>query len=349
MDEIDKKLRATYKLFKKLSLNNRKEPHKVNTLFLLNNLHIDSIELKTFKLFIEIDYQLIKINSKNIFFPINLVNYYLDNPTGIKHARDIYNSFGWFFPAFLPANPLIKISEYLLKEDRLISNVFLESILSTIYNEKYISKMYLYKYSKIRYVNKYSHIIFEAIQNFYLGFISSSIILLLPCIEGIIRDIYDLEGKKENNIGKYALLNILDSNLKKYKNDKFITIFNWIPIEFIDNKFFDSFDEYFQMLNGFKLYIDKFLFIDSRNGNDIGNLNRHKIIHGLTTEFDYPFNFIRLISLLDLLVFIISMNAQGYSCVLPMDTDESFKLSNYFTKLKPTIINLKDSEYLKYY
>jgi hypothetical protein len=86
------------------------------------------------------------------------------------------------------------------------------------------------------------------------------------------------------------------------------------------------------MLDGFCEYGVSSLY-ESVNRQS-GDLNRHGISHGISDGFGRPGNFYRLMSLLDFLTFVATMNSSGVSILAPDGNAESMKLAHRFVALK---------------
>ncbi len=78
---------------------------------------------------------------------------------------------------------------------------------------------------------------------------------------------------------------------------------------------------------------DRFL----KNTNRYDGLNqfsRHGILHGVFDDFGEELNFMRVITILDLLCFIIGLKGARVSMFAPEDTDESRKLASQYIALQ---------------
>jgi hypothetical protein len=71
------------------------------------------------------------------------------------------------------------------------------------------------------------------------------------------------------------------------------------------------------------------------------NEQRARIVHGIFENFGQAVNFLRLITLLDLLCFSIGLIEGGVSMFAPAPTPESIKLAGIYAKLCSLHINME--------
>ncbi|EMK01226.1 hypothetical protein [Leptospira sp. B5-022] len=343
LDSKEKVLNEIYSKFRKMNAENKKNLVKVQNIFSRRDVQV-KIEYYSIQSFLIIEgIKIFYDNDKIAFFPFENASFYQKNPSGIKKARDEFLKIGWFFPAYIVANPL-KVLAAELKSQSIDSKMtILESILLSLYNLEYLSRMYSERYAKVAYVSYRKEIILESIEAFSLGLNHCAITTLIPVIEGTIRDIADLNGEKSVDVAVNKLLGILRDYKKKIKTESFLKDFDYFPPEFKADGFFDDFHEQFQLLEGLIRYMNEFLYKDSQLVDDIGNLNRHSILHGFFKTYDYPFNFVRLISILDLLVFVIMLKTNFSSNLPPDQTEKSIALFDHLERLSS--IELKNTRH----
>jgi hypothetical protein len=87
------------------------------------------------------------------------------------------------------------------------------------------------------------------------------------------------------------------------------------------------------MLTGLRDFFSDRLLKGTDHYDGLDQLNRHGILHGIFEEYGAAVNFLRLITLLDLLCFAM-MLAHGGSVFAPDRTPESKRLADYYRMLK---------------
>jgi hypothetical protein len=108
---------------------------------------------------------------------------------------------------------------------------------------------------------------------------------------------------------------------------------SWIPDEYRERSFLSRLDEYVEMLDTFERFCLRYFFANTNAYGGDARLNRHGILHSVITDYGTAANFYRLVSILDLLAFVGSMNARGVSCLAPDVTEQSRALASRYKAL----------------
>jgi hypothetical protein len=87
------------------------------------------------------------------------------------------------------------------------------------------------------------------------------------------------------------------------------------------------------MLEAFRDFVRSRLLENTDRYAGLNEFNRHGILHGLFENIGQDINFLRLITLLDLLCFSIGL-IEGISMFAPPDTQESLRLAAEYEALR---------------
>ena len=227
-----------------------------------------------------------------------------------------FESVDWIIPPYFPNGALYELAENILKvssrEDKLR---VLGTYLPRFYKSEYLAIMLLERYDKILHIKDFILQISEAIEASQMGLFHIAVTGLIPVLEGIIRKIANTRGKTIGD-GTKNLVKEINNLIKQEKESPFCH------------------GERITMLECFRNFFQKNLLIHTKNFSGSGNLNRHGILHGIFEKYGSDLNFFRLISLLDLLCFIISLKMSSISIFAPSPTKKSLKLTTYYLSLK---------------
>jgi hypothetical protein len=173
---------------------------------------------------------------------------------------------------------------------------------------------------------KYSSQIEEAIEAFYLGLNRVAITSLMPCIEGVIRDIGIKIGIScEEHVKVNQFVSILKKIQQRIIKNLVFYDFDWVPSDFTAISFHDGFNEQIQMVESLKYFLNKRLYQHTASYKGSTNLNRNGVIHGFITNFNSPVNFYRLITVLNMLYVCSVLTGNNESLFHP-ETSEASKL-----------------------
>jgi len=102
----------------------------------------------------------------------------------------------------------------------------------------------------------------------------------------------------------------------------------------------NRFEERIVMLTGLRNFFAERLLRNTDNYDGLDQLNRHGILHGIFEGYGAAVNFLRLITLLDLLCFAMTLT-HGGSSFAPDHTQESMRLACYYRTLKQRSIEAR--------
>jgi len=217
-----------------------------------------------------------------------------------------------------------------IKEREMVANVYLLNM----YTEDSIASFCTEVYKKKKVIAPYYDCIIESIKAYCLGLYKSAIISLIPCVEGIIRNIGKQIGLGVSDmISKESFLNILEKVQLRDIQDIFKG-YDWLPVEEINIELFDKFHERIQMIESVKFFIKNSMYQHTKIYLKLTQLNRHGIIHGLITDFDNATNYLRLINLVNSLSVVSIIAGDPGSSFHPEFTEEAQRLSWCFQKYK---------------
>lgn len=276
------------------------------------------------------------INNELAFFPRspNMIN----QSSGINWHRSIFLEINLVLPPYYKMGYLSSFA-HLIKESKKedkenLANIFLNSM----YSEDSIASLCINIYKKKIAISPFYEQILESIQAFYYGLYRAAITTIIPCIEGIIRNIGDqVKMPISDKIDKDSFLKVLCKvQLHDIKNIELRT-YNWFPKKEMNIPLFDIFNERIQMIESIKYFLEHSLYQHTKNRSNITNLNRHGIIHGLISNFNNPSNFLRLITMLNSLSITSIIAGDPGSFFHPPTTPESENLAKYFRKCKQVV------------
>ena len=185
--------------------------------------------------------------------------------------------------------------------------------LAGAYTGDYLAIMFLDRYSKIPHVRDFARQIDQSIRTYFCGYTLNAVTGLLPVIEGIIRKIAISQNR---DVGPGT--NKLNVELQAFVERELQS-----P---------HCYGERLVMLEVFRDFVRDRLLESTKSFVGLNQFNRHAILHGLFDDFGQDINFLRLVTLLDLLCFCIGMSA-GVSMFAPPSTPESSKLAAVYRTL----------------
>lgn len=230
---------------------------------------------------------------------------------GLQRAADAFKSVDWVIPAYFTVGRISMIGEAIESADPAGKQEILRTVLPRIYTPQHLAAMLLERYSKQVHVREFKKPIAEAIEAAFGGLWHAAITTLMPVIEGILAKIRDAR------LGELARDNR-----------------NWLGPELTEllereKRSPNCYDERVVMLTALRDFCNKRLYNDTKNYKGLDELNRHGILHGLFKDYGDPINFYRLISILELLCFVIAL-FNGGSGFAPSSTPKSEALAAYY-------------------
>jgi high-affinity nickel permease len=234
--------------------------------------------------------------------------------TQIKELAKVFQSVDWIVPPYIQIRFLWMIAEAIKAAPAQDSQKILEEHLQIAYSPKELAIMLQERYSKIPHVREFKTEIAEAIEAFQMGLSHAAVATLIPVLEGVIRKISNSRGSPIRN-GTAKLIEEIEDLLQKEKLSP------------------HCYAERVVMLEVFQDFMKNRMLEHTSKYTGRCNLNRHGIMHGIFKKFGKSFNFYRLISLLDLLCFTITIRVGDVSVLAPSTTKESELLASYYQML----------------
>ena len=173
--------------------------------------------------------------------------------------------------------------------------------------------MFFSRYSTILHVSDFKHQIDESIRTYFCGYTFNAVTGLLPVIEGIIRKIATSQNR-DVGPGTKGLNLELEAIVERELQSA------------------HCYGERLVMLEAFRDFVRERLLENTKRFVGLNEFNRHGILHGLFDDFGQAINFLRLITLLDLLCFCIGMT-EGVSMFAPGNSPESAALAALYRDL----------------
>lgn len=244
-----------------------------------------------------------------------------DSPENeLQQAARTFEELGWLFPAYYQIGYLLKLARAIEQEPSPESkHSLLAAFLKSMYDASSLAAMQLERYNRIPHISDFKEVISNSIEAFHLGLTHAAIASLIPVIEGTLRKVArNLSKPFKKNI--FAnLLATIDALVDKERSG--------IP---------GVKDERIMMLMGFRRIVAEHLFVNSENYSGRGRLNRNGILHGIynPAEYGYEYNFHKLISVIDMICFFISLWTPNVSALAPDATEETEQLANYYRELR---------------
>jgi len=233
---------------------------------------------------------------------------------GSERWREAFRSVDWVIPAYVSTGALSSVAALIEQATGPDKQTVLQAALPFFYNAERLSSMLLGLYRQTMHVRDFAVQISEAIEAFYFGLPHAAIATLIPVLEGVIRKIAR-EGQRDVGSGTAKLIDELNELIDR------------------EDRSPHRYEERLLMLQTLRDFFSERLLKSTSTYAGLDQLNRHGILHGIFDQYGDPTNFVRLITLLDLLCFAMAL-VHGGSCFAPDHTPESKRLAAHYRKLK---------------
>jgi hypothetical protein len=277
----------------------------------------------------------VMVNDQIAFFPVQLPKEIVASPNEIYTIREFFLSLGYLLPPQSAIGGIKRMADAMQNAKAEAQHKVLETLLPILNSSKNIATMYTERYRVIPHVSDFHEQILEAIKAFYFGLTHISVISLIPVVEGVIRSLAKKFGHDHTRVDRELFAKTLAISRRNVIMNGTYFGFTWIPREFEEPNFVDKFDGRVQIIWGLERYIQNHLYKPSANFIGQGNLNRHGILHGFFGDYNHPYNFYKLITVLDTLCVIVSYT-EGTPVLSPEPTEASNNLTHYLNWLKYT-------------
>ena len=187
--------------------------------------------------------------------------------------------------------------------------------LAYAYSSDYLASMFLDRYTRIPHVRDFARQIDESIRTYFCGYTFNAVTGMLPVLEGIIRK---MAARQNRDVGQGT------RGLK-------------VELQILVDREQQSphcYGERLVVLEAFRDFVRDRLLKKTDGYDGLNEFNRHGILHGIFDNFGQDINFLRLITLLDLLCFSIGLVEGGVSMFAPPETPESSSLAAKYLALR---------------
>jgi hypothetical protein len=233
-----------------------------------------------------------------------------------EYLANAFREVDWPIPPYLPLggflSPLARAVKDAPKDAKL---EIMRERLGGAYSSEYLAAMSLDRYSKIPHVRDFSRQIDQSIRTYFCGYTFNAVTGLLPVLEGIIRKMAARQNREVGQ-GTHGLKIELQALVDREQQSP------------------NCYGERLVVLEAFRDFVRDRLLENTDAYNGLNEFNRHGILHGIFENFGQDINFLRLITLLDLLCFSIGLIEGGVSMFAPADTPESSRLAAVYMALR---------------
>ena len=243
----------------------------------------------------------------------------------LKNVNPKLTPFGFVILPYLTGKQVGDIESALsINDEKKLKEIYFQYVFQPI-NRSFFT----HRFQKLSILENYSHLYQLGIIHYYNFDHISSNLLLVTCLEGVIRELF---GKKIGENTGYNL-KVIINNLNNLKNT------NQIP------EFQERFELYIDSLNG--LFNSLFKKIDSNSDIPLNEFNRHVMIHVLKSDSYRIENAIRLICILDLLCEIQSLRTNKETYALIPDEFADNDLTKYYKEIFNKTMNSEQEKKLE--
>lgn len=242
--------------------------------------------------------------------------------------------YGWIITPFLINKDFQKISDIVSRirenknptqEDKDKYLVQLKNLITNIVFHPLFRAFFVYRSKEVSHVKKFSHHIERAILHYYKNDYFSTVLCLLPAIEGSLLSYFGWHF----DIDRKPSINKLIEEIEKCKGPTFDTV---------------TYKLYSSTLSTF---LRKWIFSDTASTDlTYSYLNRHYVLHGMGTNNYYSLaDANRLIMFFDLFIEFLSLEENRRYIFIPEDNEQINSRSQYYFKFIEK--NIKKGEILR--
>lgn len=239
----------------------------------------------------------------------------------LERAARTFEAQGWVFPAYIEIGFLRRLAVAINEESTGdAKHAVLAGALAIPYGPRPLAAMVLERYRKVPHIADFAGVIEDAIEAFHMGLTRAAVASLVPVVEGVLRKIANAQGAPFANNERIfkKLCATIDALIVEQQQGAPGTT-----------------DECVMMLTSLRQFVSDYLFIKTDLYTGTGALNRHGIVHGIfePAEYGHDYNFYKLLSILDLACFFVSLRTPGCSALAPDETKASQVLAAYYVTL----------------
>jgi hypothetical protein len=231
-----------------------------------------------------------------------------------EYMANAFKEVDWPIPPYLKLGFLTRLAKDIKDAPHDAKPSIMREKLAGAYTADYLAAMFLDRYSTIPYVKDFARQIDESIRTYFCGYTFNAVTGLLPVVEGIIRK---MATSQNRDIGQGT----------KKLNDELQAL--------VDRELQSPacYGERLVVLEAFRDFVRDRLLQNTDSYVGLNEFNRHGILHGIFEDFGQTINFLRLITLLDLLCFSIGLMEGGVSMFAPAPTPASSRLAAVYATL----------------
>jgi hypothetical protein len=231
-----------------------------------------------------------------------------------EYLASAFKQVDWPIPPYLSLGFLSPLAKAIKDAPQGAKLAIMRENLAGVYTAGYLAGMYLDRYSRIPYVKDFARQIDESIRTYFCGYTFNAVTGLLPVIEGIIRKMASGQNR-DVALGTKKLNDELQALVGRELQSP------------------AGYGERLVVLESFRDFVRDSLLQNTDRYVGLNEFNRHGILHGIFEDFGQAVNFLRLITLLDLLCFSIGLIGGGVSMFAPAPTPESSRLAAVYATL----------------
>jgi hypothetical protein len=237
------------------------------------------------------------------------------NKEPAQWLANAFKEVDWPIPPYLRLGFLTKLAKAIEEAPPDLKPKIMYQHLAQAYGPEYLAIMLLERYSKILHIRDFRQQIGESIKAYFCGCTYPAVCGLIPVFEGVVRKIASQHGR---DIGMWKTTKKINAEIKL----------------FVEREINSSncYGERLVMLEAFCDFIQTKFLMDTDVYSGLNELNRHGILHGVFHTFGESVNFLRLITLIDLLCFSIGLT-EGVSMFAPESTAESASLAQHYVMM----------------
>ncbi|MDQ4625019.1 hypothetical protein [Janthinobacterium lividum] len=305
----------------------------------IDEMGVDAtVEEKKMLSFINMDGYVVRRGNCTAFFPRKIDLHTTEN-NGVATSRRNFLDIDVVLPPYVTMGYL---SIYGARIEKATSGDEKERVAEEMLHGLYsspsvLAELCLGVYQKDPCIAPFYYSLVEAIEAHCLGLPRASVLTLIPCVEGIIRNLARMVGKSiDDRVDAGSFLETLTRVQKHYINKVELRGIDWVPNELREVKFYDGFHELIQMVESIRVFVEHSMYKHTDDYEKKSRLNRHGIVHGLLSDYNTETNFYRLIVLINGLSVASIVAGRCASLFHPESTEEARLLGLHFESCKLT-------------
>lgn len=245
----------------------------------------------------------------------------------LEHLAKAYVKVGWFIPAYVQMGGITNLARAIDASADGLTDTQMQNVLGLIYSPEGLAAMVVHRYSITPVICDYKETIAEAVEAHCMGLHHVAVAGLAPVIEGAGRQLaanYGIAGAK-------TIRDVLQKLGERCRRESTANQRG-------------EWEEIASMMDSFTTWTRDHFYRGSSSYPSSDGTNRNGILHGTfrDQEFGSPLNFYKVISAVDFLTFVSSVQTSGISWFAPSPSPQSGKLAIYYraialaAKLRPS-------------